>query len=570
MPFETERFIDIIRRGRGIHDAATFAAAKAEANLWRPYGYDAHQVNLRHYYEGQIEAQLRAFAATRFPNTAKRMPLVPINWARHFAENGAAVFDYPPTWTLKRGDTKLDAKAPKDETEVTTPDRVRANVAASKAVREIVDGDRKRAADFATMVQEAGLEVVMAEAERRVVLARTLFLRVHSDSIEATATGKPARTKVTPFWPGDVLVIPHPRCPTSLSTAVALMARVSGESGVQGNGTTWEVWTRGFEEDENGDPTKFLPWRCELITETTTYTGSQTETDAKVKTLMFKDLDGKVSDEWPLPTLPWVEWHNGVPSGCPVLDVDRNLIPIFNAVNSSLMSETFAVDMNAAAVLIRKSDQPNPKNVVLGPGAMGNIRRDEEVVTVPMGADFAGMRASNSALVGITAKTNRQSASDYDAVSDGSPSSGVALRIKNEPQAKARLEAVARAIEMTSRLLAVMVMVHDHWRATSIADDGVTYCLQPQDPPEYEEKAATQSRALEALAQGLISEAACAVLCGYYRTEDEARAAIEKIRMESVARVPSGLRSALDKIAGEPKPDEPGDEPKTPDKEPAA
>jgi hypothetical protein len=516
----------IIRDGRGVHDAADLAAIKAEGQRWKPSGYDAYQVELRHQYEGQIEAQLRAFAKDRFRHTGERMPMVPLNWARLFAENGAAVYDYAPSRYLERDGERLEG----DE----------------------LGADQERAADFADMVAEAQLEVVMAEAERRVTLARTMFLRVHSDSVEAKATGKPPRTKVQLFWPSDVLVIPHPRCPTSLATACALMARVSGEGGVNGGCFAWELWTRGYTEDEMGDVVAFGPWRCELISEKTAMVRGQPETAVKSRRVMWRTPDGAVAEECPT-RLPWIEWHNGVADGCPFLDADRNLGTLFKTVNAGLMSEAFAVDMNAAAILYRKSQSPSPGTIVLGPGAMPTVPLEDTIESLPMGADFAGIRASNNALVGMTALTNRQSASDYDAQQTTAPSSGVALKIKNEPQNKARLEAIARAREVESRLLPLMVEVHDLYRGTTIADDGITYRMEPVDPPEYEDAEVRQRRAIDARDAGLIGDVECRVICGYSRTPEDARDALERIREEKAKRAPSPMRLQLAKVAaGEP------------------
>ncbi len=537
MLFESQspRLAALIAAGRGVHDTAGFRALKEEAERWKPADYDEHQINLRHQYEGNIAPHLEAARKVRFENTGTRMPLVPLNWAALTANNGASVFDYPAAWYLERDGERVYAESPDQDTSPAQD-----------------TGDQQRAADFAEMVKEAHLELVMAEAERRGVLARTIFLRVHSDSLEAIASGKPPPTVVTPFWPNDVLVLPHPRSPASLSTAVALIARVSGDTGVKGGGVTWEVWTRAFTDDADGNVQSFGKWRCELVEERS---GSE---EVTIRVLRWKMPDGSVVDEWPLTMLPWIVWHNGIADG-PFLDVDRNIVGLFDTMNLSHGAELFAVDMNAAAILFRKSDAISPQSIVLGPGAMPTIKSDETIESLAMGADFAGIRASNNALVSTFAMTVRQSASDFDATGSTAPSSGVALKIRNEPQAKARLEAIARAREMASRLLPVMAEVHDNWRATSILDEGITFCMEPKDPPEYEEKEATQRRALDANAAGLISDARTAVECGYYRTEEEATAAIEKIRAEKAAR-PSMMRQHLDMITAKPPADEPSDE----------
>ena len=534
----SSELVDAIKAGRGVHDSATFVALKNAAKAWKPSGYDDHQVMLRHYYEGRIEEHLRAFAQQRFPNSAHRMPITPFNWARVFAENGAAVYDYAPQRYVERDGVRIETSNPTDDNDSVDVDA----------------DDRQRAIDFASMVREAHLEVVMAEAERRLVLARTMFLRVHSDSTTSKATGAPPRTVVTPFWPSDVLVIPHPRCPTSLATCVALLVRVSGDDGVQGTSTTWEVWTRSWTDDEDGEVESFGKWRAEIVDERATVNGKGevTSVDASTRVLKWRSPDSTIaSEEYPLPTLPFVAWHGGVADGCPFLDVDRNLVGLFDTINATLMSEMFAVDMNSATPMIRFSDDVAPRTLALGPGMMPTLPRLDTVTAVPLGADFQGIRNAARGLQANLAITHRQRSEGYDVDAASVAISGVALKIKNEPQTKARLEAIARAREVESRLLAVMIEVHDFFRGTSIASPGVAGVMDPRDLPEYEDATERQKRAIDAEAAGLIDRIEARVASGWSRTQEEAIAALAKIEAKASMR-PNGLRAALDDVDEDP------------------
>lgn len=534
----------IIADGRGAANSAGWKALKDAAEAWVPAGFHEHQVTLRHFYEGRIAEHLQAYAQSRFPMTAKRMPSTPFNWARLYAETGAAVYDYPPTRHLERDGVKIEAKPPKKK------DPESAEDAAIASKDSTIGADRKRAEDFATMCEEAGLDVVMAEAERRVVLGRTIFLSVFSDSIEAIAKGKPQEpvTKVEPFWPSDVLVIPHPSCPTSLATAVSVMLRIAGEEGVRASSTTYRHWFRTYTDDDLGLPT-FTKWRCEIITERTEDMGRNgVKVTAEIKPVKWRGESGGISDEYPLPTLPIVAWHNGLPQGCPYLDADRNLVPLFDLVNSGLMSEAFTVEMNAARPMVRKTESvATASSVALGPGLMGTIGVNDSIDTIDVGADFQGIRNANQAILGNLALTNRQSASDYDAQQTGAPSSGVALRIKNAPQDKARLEAIARAVKVERELLALMVEVHDHFRGTSIAEEGVTYTMTPADPPDFEESAAKAQRLGDALDRDAISLAEYRVAMGHSRSIEDAEAAIEAIEKAKAGK-PSPMRASLDRF----------------------
>jgi hypothetical protein len=520
---DTQSAIDIIRAGRGAADTAGWLALKEAGERWRPSGYDANQIELRHYYEGKIADHLVAAVRERFPNSGKRMPLVPLNWAKLFAENAAAVYDYPPQRYLERDGKRLEA-------EVHETDEV-----------EQAPEDTARAIDFASMVREAQLEVVLAEAERRTKLCKTVFLRVHSDSIEAAATGELPKTKVTPFWASDVMIIPHPRCPTSLTTAVALIARVSGADGVSSGCSTWEVWTRGYEDGANKLPV-FGPWRCELVTERHERIGSTTKTSVELEV---------VWDPYPLKRLPWCALYDGLPEGCPFVDVDRNLVPLFDTINGSLMSEAFTVDMCAAPLLVGLTDKQQPNKIALGPGQLAWISRGDDLRSISQTPDLEGMRASNAALVASMAITHRQRPEGFDAQSRGEVASGVALKIKNEPQMKARQESIARAIETERALLAIMIEVNDYFRATSIAGPGVVPVMRPQDPPEYEDKAVLQRRVIDAMDAGLIDDVEARVLSGYSRTRDEAKAALDKISADKMASRPNGLMAGLDALGAQ-------------------
>ena len=603
----TAAYRKIIADGRGAADSSGWKALKAAAEAWRPEGWTEHSVTLRHFYEGRIAEHLQAYAQSRFPLTAKRMPSTPFNWARLYAETGAAVYDYPPTRHLERDGKKLEAKPPKKKEaggEVGPGARIKVRpgkehdpahrgrgavvveadgamlgvrfdgeqethrwystaeveqaggmagampLSHDKAKAATSEADRKRAEDFATMIEEAGLDVVMAEAERRVVLGRTIFLSVFSDSIEAIAKGKPLEpvTKVEPFWPSDVLVIPHPSCPTSLATAVSVMLRIAGEDGVRASSTTYRHWFRTHTDDELGLPT-FSKWKCEIVTERTEDMGrGQARINVDIKPVKWRGEGGAIAEEYPLPTLPIVAWHNGLPQGCPYLDADRNLVPLFDLVNSGLMSEAFTVEMNAARPMVRKTESvAQASTVALGPGMMGTIGVNDSIDTVDVGADFPGIRAANQALLGNLALTNRQSASDYDAQQTGAPSSGVALRIKNAPQDKARLEAIARAVKVERELLALMVEVHDHFRGTSIAEEGVTYTMTPAEVPDFEDPAARAQRLGDALDRDAISLAEYRVAMGHSRSIEDAEAAIEAIEKAKAGR-PSPMRASLDRF----------------------
>ena len=224
---------------------------------------------------------------------------------------------------------------------------------------------------------------------------------------------------------------------------------------------------------------------------------------------------------------------------------------------NALMAEQYASDMSSATPLIRKTNALQPKTIALGPGVMPAIPLEDDVIPIAMSADFEGMRSVTKGLLGAMALTNRQRTEGYDVEAQGQPVSGVALKIKGEPQAKARLEAVARAIRVHERLLALMVEVHDFYLGTKIADPNVSTRMRPTDPPEYEDREVTVRRWITLRDAGLATDAQVMVQAGVARTPEDAEAMLAAIKAEKDVR--AARRAAL---VGEPEtetPEEPED-----------
>jgi hypothetical protein len=201
------------------------------------------------------------------------------------------------------------------------------------------------------------------------------------------------------------------------------------------------------------------------------------------------------------------------------------------------MAEQYASDMSSATPLVRKTNATQPPTIALGPGIMPAVPLDDEIIPIAMSADFEGMRAVTRGLLGAMALTNRQRTEGYDVEAAGQPVSGVALKIKGEPQAKARQESVARAVKVHEKLLAVMIEIHDYYRGTSIADPGISARMRPTDPPEYEDREVTVRRLITLRDAGLATDFEVRMGSGLSRTAEDAKAALEQIAKEKAARV---------------------------------
>jgi hypothetical protein len=533
---QTATAIDLIRRGKGASDEKAWDAIRAAAQKWKPEDFDREVGKLRDQYEGRGAKQLEAAARKRFPFTFHKMPQTPFNWAKLYAQNSASVYDWPAQSYLER--TNKDGTKAELSSKSTGP-------------------DKQRASDFDAMILEAGLQVTMAEAERHVVLGSSIFLYVYSDSVESRATGKPPRTRVSSFWGTDVWVIPHPAAPASLAACAGIIVRTSSPEGVGGGHEAFILWSRSYTDDALGLPSSYSPWRAQRILVQADSKGNKR---VQIESIQFAGPGGRVQDTYPLPTLPFVAWHDGIPSGCPYLTPKANLTPIFDAANTALMAEQYASDMSSATPLIRKTNAAQPKTIALGPGIMPAVPLEDEIIPIAMSADFEGMRSVTKGLLGAMALTNRQRTEGYDVEAQGQPVSGVALKIKGEPQAKARLEAVARAIEVHEKVLALMIEVHDFYRGTKIADPAVSPRMRPTDPPEYEDREVTVRRWITLRDAGLATDAQVMVQAGVARTPEEAEAMLAAIKVEKDAR--ANRRAAL---VGEPETDQLEDEQQDPE-----
>lgn len=522
---ESQKLAAGLAAGKPTYDAQAWEAVLAEARRWRPplggaeggalISYDQAQLRLRHMYEGLFADDLAAAIKGRFPRTGHRMSIAAFNLAKLYAENGAAVFDLPPAFTLHAADGTL--LRPSDEG------------AGSQAAQ-----------DYADMVAEACVQLVLAEVERRAILTGDCFVRVTSDSLTAAALDVKPPTTLSLFWATDVFVIPHPSNPTSLETAFAIIVRVGNEDGCE----KWEHWSRVFTPATGPESApKFGPWSCELVTIRRPQRGAATM-DSEI-----------VWTKYPFRSAPWVKFSAGMASGTPYTDLNRNLPDLFNVANSSTSGELFSADLNAATVLVRKTADPQPKTVAMGAGLLLDIGRDDDLVPVQLSTDFTGIRNVNRGVTGMIAATGRQRIEGFDTEASSQPASGTALRIKNEPQSKARLESVARMRPMANRLLTVMCEINDYFRASDILGEGRKPKCEPQDPPEYEDVKVTQDRYVQLRDMSLVTDEMVLMASRVAPTEEAARAIIEKAEEQAAERMPSAL-AAVDAAALDQQPTE--------------
>lgn len=509
----------IIASGAEINRAEVWREIMDEARRWRPAGYDAAQETLRHHYEGDFIGLLQVEVARRFPNTGHRMALAPYNWAKLYAQNSAAVFDLPPRFSLMRDGREINASDP-----------------------QITADDAGRVAAFGAMLDEAMLQVTLADAERRMKLARDCFIRVHSDSLEAAATGMPPKTVASAFWPADVHVIPHPSAPANLATAAAIIARVSSDDGAASSDVRkYEFWRRPFklvQRDGGGMVTEYGPWSCEHVTERLRKTNS----GAVVSDVSFETI----WERYPHRRAPWVVMRDGIASGSPYTDGDRQLTTLFTSINASIMSHWFAVDMGAASVLVRQTNETPRKKVALGPGLMVDVPKDDVIQSIVQSVDFAGIGDANRQALAMLAITSRQRVGSYDIEASAAPKSGVALKIEEGPAYKARVEGIALVRPAVIDLLGIMAEVHSEARGVTITGDGVSVGWSPAARLEHEDPGAPVDRAVRLHQEGLLSGEDALLHAQVAHTSEQAAEAFARARAERAAARPSAMLAALD------------------------
>jgi hypothetical protein len=509
---------------------------------WKPARYDIEQVALRLRYEGRAAAIYRAARVRRYPATGRTMPDLAFNWVSLVANVDAAVYDYEPERYLVGADDKR------------------------------LEDETPAAKSFANLVRDAQLAVRMPELERRAMAARTMFAQVTWLGAFDESNPRAGKPEVELYWPSDVYVIPHHTRPTDLSTAVALIARRSGPNGlsplIEGDverlvsvadgsppfaDSTWFVaWTRPCEEHPDGTIKRFGPWSAEYV---------------NLRGESYIPF-GSTDAESPLSRLPWCLYRVGMPQGCPYVDEDRDFPIVGDALNTTWSNLLHVADMQGHDQLFVAGSETDKQEVVLGPDVVLKIGAGETAGMLSPQPKLEAMQAIATEAMRALAVTRRQSPDAY-ATEPGPPLTGVSRRIANEPQDKARRERAHIAVDFEQQdLLPILMEVGSYWGEYQGLDGDVRPRMTPKDPPDFEDPEARQRRSVQARDAKLISDARCAVESGWYRSEDEAREALDKIKAEAPPPValPFGAQPlsraarALEEMEGKPKPEDKDDE----------
>jgi len=465
----TDYFKSLVAQGANKNVQQVLEELLGGAARWKPYGYDTEMAKRREYYEGRQLPGLKRALRKRYPNTHSSMDPVALNLIKLIADQDASVYDAHPERWLERDGVRLDKDTLEDEA-------------------------------FQQLLSEAMVSVIMPEAERRLQVTGTIFLRCGWDY-------RVDQPKIDIFWPHQVHVICTPNNPADLQASVALLAEVVGPEGRDDDVRYFEAWFRTYDETDVGRPI-YGPWQVEQW---------NTRGDRVVP---YGNASSPIGGG---NILPWVSWNNSMPDGSPFVNADGDLLSVQDAVNVNNSNVMFVADLQAHDQLVYAGASRN--DMVAGPGRMLQVGPGETVTSVSHDPAIKEMLDINKNLVRLLAITRRQNPDAYN-YDPAPPLSGVSRRIRNESAERARKERVhfTRTME-EKQLLPVLMALSDYHRSTGFADLAPRF--RAPDMPEFEAPEVLQQRLIQAVDEGWVTKERAAVLAGFYPTVEEAERGME-------------------------------------------
>ena len=490
-------------RNAGQTTQAQLALLKELAKKPKPKDYDDHVNVVADLYAGRQEQHTRDALAARYHNTHQSIPSESLNIVKRIAVEQATAYETAPQrWVTYDGLRPVEGETSDNNT---TPDP--ALVA--------------RADSFASVINAARLHRVMLEATRRLMVVPTVFVRVGWQAPvvgrgavgDMDANGAPV---LEVFWPSKVHVVCHHTAPSDLYSALCLIAETSGPDG----GTWFEVWRREAFHDEFGALTGFGPWRAERIPQT-----REGEDDKRAAYPLFGD------GEYPLPTLPWVVFHDGMPEHGVYCDEGRDLVAAQLNVNVVSSDALYNLSMGAHRQLVVNSDRlkQSGQSVVFGPGDALILHQGDNASALPSDVNSAPRDHIEQRLRSLAVE-RRLPPHRFD-TAVARVESGISKQVQDIPATKARREREGLYADVEEQyLLPILVEVADYWGDAGIAHaprngetpggrlEGVAFHVAFSGQEEYESKESRERYAAALLDRRAISLARYAQLAGAYAT----------------------------------------------------
>ncbi len=494
---ETSRMAALIQEGARQWSKGELEFAKAFGAAQKPQGYDKHIARIAQRYRGDSAPILRELAQRRFPSRAELLQPLALNRLRAVAAADSGVYRLPPDVT------PLDAVA----------------------AQPLPDNDEKRSR-LATVLREGRVDSLRPEIERRSIAALTLFVKPRW--VRPIGAARGGRLKLDLWWGNDVACVCHPSDPGNIDLAVMFLARTAF-AGVSTSDEWYSLWVRTYEDDENGAPAKFGPWRVHNVSSSGVYSIPPDDP----RTLYVDNLGN------PLPS-PWTVVQLGEASGTIYVDPDIDMPVVLDHLSLDASAEMLARDLQAFTPVVYKGNQKQAAEVRWSPADVVQIGAGEDLVPLPLSPLLEEMRSGRQAVERELATARRNDPNAY--VSEpGPPQSGVARMIQQAPHEAVLDEnsLVFQAWEET-QLLPAIVQVHDAFSGNPLLGP-LKFSVKMRRPSQPEEPEAKQRRLQADVDAGLITSARMAVELGHYATIDDAVKTGVSNTLKAAAPVPAGL-----------------------------
>ena len=466
---ETARLKSIIARQARALTAKEIDDLLSVGKRQKPTGFDRVVGGLQQRYAGDQIDIVRSALRQAYPDTYAQIPVEPLNWLALFARQDSGATDGVVAYLEDESGEALDAE----------DDRA---VAFSEAVD--IDG--------------ISLQTLAPDCEQITLTgARSVAVLV---GWRKTGPDDPGRMVAHVYWPHDVVAIAHPSAPDderSLYIVALKQAKVDSASEV------WWVWSRDYEQDDQGNVTSWSPWQhCRI------------STDGKHSTLpqpypgklpvSFCRIEQSAGGFWPSP--------------------DRDIASVVDGLNVRRANHAHVLDMQAHGQ-VAIAGSVDVGDLPAGPSKWVTLPPNTTASVLNYGADFPAMASGRELDLRETGITRGQSPDAYAPTSSGNQS-GVSRMIANAPH-DARLDQLRPKFKrwLESSLLPIVVDVLDLFHPT-VTMGAVTPSVHMARAKAYEDPEALQRRVDGLLSAGLISKARAAVMLGVYDDEDEAIAAL--------------------------------------------
>lgn len=321
------------------------------AKSFKPAGYDKHQAKVQKYYDGHQTKELVKVLQARFPRTFQTMDPFAINLFRAAADLDAQAYRARPDRWVEDENGDIDE-------------------AATEQLRRLLDS--------------GNAHVVLPEMERRLMAAKTMFIRLQWESKLEAKANRPGRLRMRLFHPQCVHVIPNPAAPGDLWAAHCVVLEMAGDPSGEEAGLVWyEIWRRNGEMGA---------WVQEHV-----------RSDGKQGSIAF----------YPTAVLPIVRFTDGLCDDQIFLDIDRDAIEAQDAYNVMLTDFGLSLKLGNHKPKYHIGPDFEPgKKLTVGVNTLTNFPTDSVVGQFENDASMLALEALEK-LMQLTAVAKQQNPSAY-------------------------------------------------------------------------------------------------------------------------------------------------------------